>query len=107
MSETGAAAALDVEELADAIGTPRPALDPEAERLALALYGPLAEGEPVSVSALAHGRGRSPGLFHFFSSADVATPALRRHPDTFLVSVDQAFELGQRANRINFPTALA
>jgi alkylmercury lyase len=44
---------------------------------------------------------------HFFSSEQAAEPWLERHPDSFLLSVEQAFELGRLANRINFPTLLA
>src|SRR5881398_1962045 len=59
MSETVSTNALGVEDLARAIGAARPALDPDDERLALALYRLLAEGEPVSVTGLADQLGRS------------------------------------------------
>src|SRR3954453_11053479 len=59
MTETGAASGVSVEELARAIGAARPSLEPEEERLALAVYRLLAEGEPVSVTALANHLDRS------------------------------------------------
>jgi alkylmercury lyase len=40
---------------------------------------------------------------HFFTSAQAAEPWLAGHPGTFVLPVEQAFELGQLANHINFP----
>lgn len=43
---------------------------------------------------------------HFLSSKPAADLWIARHPSTFLLSVEQAFELGQITNRAHFPTAL-
>lgn len=39
---------------------------------------------------------------HFFPSAEDAGPWLAEHKDTFLLSIDEAFELGQMTNRVRF-----
>jgi alkylmercury lyase len=43
---------------------------------------------------------------HFFSSEQAAETWIARHPGTFTLSLEQAFELGQATNRAQFPTAL-
>jgi alkylmercury lyase len=43
---------------------------------------------------------------HFFSSAESAAAWRAQHQGIFVLSVAEAFELGQLANRMNFPTAL-
>lgn len=44
---------------------------------------------------------------HFFTSAEDAAPWLSEHPGTFLLSVNEAFELGRMTNRARFGTALS
>jgi alkylmercury lyase len=43
---------------------------------------------------------------HFFSSERAADAWIARHPSTFVLSVERAFELGQITNRAQFPTML-
>lgn len=42
----------------------------------------------------------------FFASADAGTRWTHDHPGTFLLSLDDAFELGRRSNRLRFGAAL-
>ena len=108
-------------ELGEAISAARLMLDPAGERVALALYRLLAEGEPVPTATLAKRVDQRPdsvertlegwpGVFchfiHFFSSEQEAAPWIERHPGTFVLTVEQAFELGQITNRRQFPIAL-
>src|SRR6059036_1608131 len=95
MTETGSTSALRVEELAQAIGAARPALDPEEERLALALYRLLAEGEPVSVTALADRFDRSHELAE--RSLD-SWPGVFRDDEQRVVGFD-GLALGETAHR--------
>lgn len=44
---------------------------------------------------------------HFFTSAEEAAPWLSEHPGTFLLSVNEAFELGRVTNRARFGRALS
>lgn len=44
---------------------------------------------------------------HFFRSTDVAASWISRHAGTFLLSVDEAFALGQLTNARNFDEALS
>ena len=44
---------------------------------------------------------------HFFASAEAGRPWTTEHEGTFLLSVDDAFELGRLTNRAAFGTALA
>jgi alkylmercury lyase len=43
---------------------------------------------------------------HFFASADVARPWLARHPEAFLLGLDEAYEVGRRRTRARYPAAL-
>ncbi len=43
---------------------------------------------------------------YFFSSAEEATRWLSRHPETFLLSLDAAFELGRKKNRVQYGDVL-
>lgn len=43
---------------------------------------------------------------HFFASAESGRRWVADHPGTFLLSVDEAFELGRLANRLRIPRAL-
>lgn len=43
---------------------------------------------------------------HFFTSHDAGQAWTADHPGTFLLSLDDAFELGRRVNALNFPSAL-
>jgi alkylmercury lyase len=45
-------------------------------------------------------------FIHFFSSAREAELWTERHPGTFVLTVEQAFELGQITNRSQFRVAL-
>lgn len=42
---------------------------------------------------------------HFFASAAAGEAWTAKHPRTFLLSLDDAFELGRRVNALNFPSA--
>ncbi|MGQ0569385.1 MAG: organomercurial lyase [Armatimonadota bacterium] len=44
---------------------------------------------------------------HFFRSAEVAASWILQHPGTFLLSIDEAFALGQLTNARNFGEALS
>lgn len=44
---------------------------------------------------------------HFFASAEAAEAWTRRHPGTFVISVEQGFEIGRRANAAQLGAALA
>lgn len=41
---------------------------------------------------------------HFFASAEAGEAWTEKHLGTFLLTLDQAFELGHRANALNFPS---
>ena len=43
---------------------------------------------------------------HFFSSRKAAKPWLHEHPETFLLSLADAYEFGRRMNRTRYGTAL-
>ena len=43
---------------------------------------------------------------HFFSSRKAAKPWLHQHPETFLLSLVDAYEFGRRMNRTRYGTAL-
>jgi alkylmercury lyase len=43
---------------------------------------------------------------HFFSSRKAAKPWLHEHPETFLLSLEDANELGRRVNKARYDTAL-
>ena len=43
---------------------------------------------------------------HFFSSREAAKPWLQEHPETFLLSLADAYEFGSRMNRARYGTAL-
>jgi alkylmercury lyase len=43
---------------------------------------------------------------HFFASREAGEAWTAEHPGTFLLSLDDAFELGRRVNALNFPSAL-
>jgi len=43
---------------------------------------------------------------HFFSSRKAAKPWLHEHPETFLLSLADAYEFGRRMNRARYGTAL-
>jgi alkylmercury lyase len=44
---------------------------------------------------------------HFFSSRPAGEAWTAQHPGTFLLSLEEAFELGRLVNALNFPSALA
>ena len=44
---------------------------------------------------------------HFFASSDAAQPWLAQHSEAFLLSLDEAFELGQRRSRAQYPAVFA
>jgi len=44
---------------------------------------------------------------HFFASAQAAEAWVARHPGVFLISIDQGFEIGRRANAAQLGAALA
>lgn len=43
---------------------------------------------------------------HFFASREAGEAWTAEHPGTFLLSLDEAFELGRLVNALNFPSAL-
>jgi alkylmercury lyase len=43
---------------------------------------------------------------HFFASREAGEAWTAEHPGTFLLSLDDAFELGRRVNALNFPSEL-
>jgi len=43
---------------------------------------------------------------HFFSVAEAAKPWLAQHPEAFLLSLDEAYEVGRLRNRARYPAAL-
>lgn len=43
---------------------------------------------------------------HFFASEDAGQAWTAKHPGTFLLSLEDAFELGRLVNALNFPFAL-
>jgi alkylmercury lyase len=43
---------------------------------------------------------------HFFASREAGEAWTASHPGTFLLSLDEAFELGRLVNALNFPSAL-
>jgi alkylmercury lyase len=43
---------------------------------------------------------------HFFASAEAGEAWTAGHPGTFLLSLEEAFELGRQLNAMNFPSAL-
>jgi alkylmercury lyase len=43
---------------------------------------------------------------HFFASSEAGEAWAAEHPGTFLLLLEDAFELGRRVNRLNFPSAL-
>ena len=43
---------------------------------------------------------------HFFASAEAGQDWTAEHPGTFLLSLEEAFELGRLVNALNFPSAL-
>lgn len=43
---------------------------------------------------------------HFFSSRTAGEAWTADHPGTFLLSIEEAFELGRRVNALNFPSVL-
>ena len=43
---------------------------------------------------------------HFFNSQEAAQPWLAQHPETFLLSLDDAHELGRYMNRARYGSAL-
>jgi len=43
---------------------------------------------------------------HFFASREAGEAWITTHPGTFLLSLDDAFELGRLVNALNFPSAL-
>jgi alkylmercury lyase len=43
---------------------------------------------------------------HFFASREAGEAWTGEHPGTFLLSLDEAFELGRLVNALNFPSAL-
>jgi len=43
---------------------------------------------------------------HFFASAEAGEAWTAEHPGTFLLSLEDAFELGRLVNALNFPSAL-
>jgi alkylmercury lyase len=43
---------------------------------------------------------------HFFASREAGEAWTAKNPGTFLLSLDDAFELGRRVNALNFPSAL-
>lgn len=43
---------------------------------------------------------------HFFASREAGETWTAEHPGTFLLSLEDAFELGRRVNALNFPTEL-
>ena len=43
---------------------------------------------------------------HFFSSQEAAKPWLAQHPETFLLSLDDAYELGRYMNQARYGSAL-
>ena len=44
---------------------------------------------------------------HFFSSQEAAQPWLAQHPETFLLSLDDAYELGRYMNQARYGSALS
>jgi alkylmercury lyase len=44
---------------------------------------------------------------HFFASTDAAETWTRRHPGTFVISIEQGFEIGRRSNAAQLGAALA
>ncbi|MGH8680280.1 MAG: alkylmercury lyase MerB [Burkholderiales bacterium] len=44
---------------------------------------------------------------HFFASADAAQPWLAQHPAAFLLSLDEAYEVGRLRTRARYPATLA
>jgi alkylmercury lyase len=43
---------------------------------------------------------------HFFASADAAQPWLAQHPEAFLLTLDDAYEVGRRRNRARYRAVL-
>jgi alkylmercury lyase len=43
---------------------------------------------------------------HFFASREAGNAWTTQHPETFLLSLEEAFELGRLVNALNFPTVL-
>lgn len=43
---------------------------------------------------------------HFFASREAVEDWTAEHPRTFLLSLEEAFELGPLVNALNFPSAL-
>jgi alkylmercury lyase len=43
---------------------------------------------------------------HFFASPEAGEPWTAEHPGTFLLSLEDAFELGRQVNALNFPSDL-
>ncbi len=73
----------------------------EPERIAVSFLIRDAEAVRVDVIAnLCH-------YIHFFGSAEAAKPWLAQHPEAFLLTLDEAFEVGRRRNRARYPAVLA
>ena len=45
-------------------------------------------------------------VVHFFSAREAGVAWTAEHPGTFLLSLEEAFELGRLVNALNFPSAL-
>lgn len=86
--------------------------EPE-QRVSLALYRPLAQGRPLDAEKLsdASGIGRDAVRemtesfcchVHFFSSPETAEPWISTHSGTFVLALDEAWQIGVRKNAAQF-----
>lgn len=76
--------------------SPRGVEEAAPEGTGVSMLAPTADFDDAVLMSFCH-------FVHFFPSADDAEPWLVEHPGTFLLSLDEAFELGRLTNAAKFP----
>lgn len=71
----------------------------EPEGTVISMLAPTEHFDDEVVAGFCH-------FVHFFTSVSDAQPWLAEHPRTFLLSLDEAFELGRKTNRLCYGEAL-
>lgn len=66
------------------------------ETTIVSMLAPRADFDDAVLTSFCH-------FVHFFTSPEDARPWLSEHPETFLLSLDEAFELGRLTNAAKFP----
>jgi hypothetical protein len=116
-----------VESLASAVAKAAPDFDEEQQSIALSVCPTTAETISLEVAPSGVLKSSYPDVVvsfllpdrdfdadviqsfchfvHFFSSPGAGEAWSANHPGTFLLLLDEAFELGRRVNALNFPAA--